>query len=164
MKELRRPIAMLRILIGAAFVAMGTAKLMDADFLYGGLVQTMEAAGRAFPFYESFLARYVELHQTFFANVVALGELLLGISYFTGTFVSLSSLAGAFMVLNFMLATCYGAPGRLAAHLAGVALLLAMGWMGAGLTWGLDRWLVSRSRSTFVLLPLRRRVPGFQKS
>ena len=164
MRALRRPIAILRILIGAAFVAMGVAKLSNAEFLYGGLMHAMEAAGRAFPFYEDFLARYVDTHQTFFAYAVGLGELLLGISYFTGTFISLSSLAGAFMVLNFAFATCYGAPGRLTAQVAGVVLLLMLGRMGAGLTWGLDRWLVRRSRSTFVLLPLRRTVPAYQKS
>lgn len=164
MRVLRRPIAILRILIGAAFVASGAAKLMNAEFLYGGLVHAIEAAGSAFPFYQNFLARYVELHQTFFTYAVTLGELLLGVSYLTGAFVSISSVAGAFMILNYAFATCNGAPGRLAEHLAGAALLVLMGRLGAGLTWGLDRWLVGRSRSTLVLLPLRRSVPAFQKS
>ena len=164
MRALRRPIAIVRILIGAGFLAMGVGKLANADFLYGGLIHAMEAAGRAFPFYEYFLARYVVSHQTFFTYAVALGELLLGVSYIAGACVSFSSAAGAFMILNFALATCYESPARLAGHAAVIALLVLMGRLGAGLTWGLDRWMVGRSRSTLVLLPLRRTVPAFQKS
>lgn len=164
MRVLRRPIAILRILLGVLFVVKGAMKLGNADFLYGGLMHALEAAGRPFPFYEGVLTSYVDAHQTLFIYVVVLGQLLLGLSFVTGAFVSLSSAAGAFLLLNIALATSYGAPARLATYLTGAAVLMLMGRLGAGLTWGVDRWLVRRSRSALVLLPLRRTVPAFQKS
>jgi uncharacterized membrane protein YphA (DoxX/SURF4 family) len=163
MRVLRHFIAILRMLIGAGFVALGVAKLASAEFLYGGLLHAMEDAGRAFPFYGQFMWPHVVGHQTFFTYVVALGELSLGLSFVTGAFVSISSLAGAFMLLNYALATCYEAPARLTGHLAGAALLVLMGCLGAGLTWGVDRWLVNQLESGLVLLPLRWKVPAFQK-
>ena len=164
MQVIRRPLAIARILLGILFVVKGAEKLANLDFIYGGLMLALEEAGRPFPFYESVLVNYVDAHQMFFTYLVVLGQLLLGLSFATGAFVSLSSAAGAFMLLNIALATSYGAPGRLAAYVAGAAVLVLMGRLGAGLTWGVDRWLVKRSRSTLVLLPLRRTVPAFQKS
>jgi uncharacterized membrane protein YphA (DoxX/SURF4 family) len=163
MRILRHSIAIVRILIGAGFVALGVTKLASAEFVYGGMLHAMDDAGRAFPFYEHNMLPHVVGHQTFFTYAVALGELSLGLSFVAGAFVSISSTAGAFMLLNYALATCYEAPARLAGHLAGAALLVLMGCLGAGLTWGVDRWLVDQLRSGLVLLPLRRKVPAFQK-
>ena len=164
MQILRRPIAILRILVGILFVVKSAMKFTNEDFLYGGLMHSIERAGRAFPFYESVLYNYVDAHQGFFTYLIPCGELLVGLCLVAGAFVSLSAAAGAFMIVNYTLATCYGSTPRLVEHLAMVLLLVTIGWMGAGLTWGLDRWMVRRSRSTLVLLPLRRTVPTFQKS
>lgn len=164
MRALRRPLAVARILLGVLFMVKGAAKLGNLDFIYGGLMMALEEAGRPFPFYEGVLVNFVDMHQTFFTYAVVLGQLLLGLSYASGAFVSLSSAVGAFMLLNIALATSYGAPGRMLTYLAGAVALLVMGRMGTGLTWGLDRWMVKRSRSALVLLPLRTKVPGFQKS
>ena len=164
MQILRRPIAILRILVGILFVVKSVMKFTNEDFLYGGLMHTIERAGRAFPFYEGVLSNYVDAHQAFFTYAIPIGELLVGLSLVLGIFVSLFTAAGAFMIVNYILATDYGSTERIVEHLAMVALLVTMGWMGAGLTWGLDRWLVRRSKSTLVLLPLRRSVPTFQKS
>ena len=164
MQVLRRPLAIARILLGILFVVKGVEKLSNLDFIYGGLMLALDAAGRPFPFYEVVLTNYVDAHQTIFTYLVVGGQLLLGLSFATGAFISLSSAAGAFMMLNIALATSYGSPARLATYLAGAAVLVLMGRLGAGLTWGVDGWVVNRSRSTLVLLPLRRTVPAFQKS
>lgn len=164
MRVLRRPLAIARILIGILFVMKGAEKLSNPDFLYGGLMLALEEAGRPFPFYADVLTTIIDAHQKFFTYAVVGGQLLLGASFVTGAFISLSSAAGAFMLINVALATTYGEPARLATYLAVAALLVLMGRMGAGLTWGMDRWMVHRSRSTLVLLPLRRTVPAFQKT
>jgi thiosulfate dehydrogenase (quinone) large subunit len=164
MQVLRRPIAILRILFGVLFVVKSAMKFANEDYLYGGLMDSIERAGRAFPFYEGVLSNYVDTHQGFFTYAIPFGELLVGLSLVFGAFVSLSAAAGAFMIVNYTLATDYGSSQRLVEHLAMVVLLVTLGCMGAGLTWGLDRWLVRRSGSALVLLPLRRSVPNFQKS
>ncbi len=163
MRNLYRACSVLRILIGAAFLYLGIGKLNDADFLYGGLMHTLEEYGRPWPFYQEILSRYVELHQTYFTFAVSIGAVLLGVSFLLGAFVSLSSFFGAVMVLNFGLATSYGSPERCGLYLAGALVLLLMGRMGAGFTWGLDGWLVGRLPEIVVLLPLRLSVPAFRK-
>lgn len=164
MRHWYRAFAVLRILIGAAFLSLGIQKLSDPDFLYGGLMHKLEELGGAWPFYQYFIYRYVETHQTFFTFAVSLGAILLGVSFLLGAFVSLASCAGAVMLVNIALATTYGSPRRLAAHLVGAAVLLMMGILGTGLTWGLDGWLVSRIPPLAVLLPLRRSVPAFLRT
>ncbi len=164
MRYFYRALSILRILIGAAFLFMGVQRLSDAEFLYGGLMHTLEGLGQPWPFYQAFLERYVELHQTFFTFAFSCGEILLGVSFLLGALVSISSVGGAVLLVNIALATTYAAPGRLAAHLCGAALLLLMGRMGVGLCWGLDGWLVDRVNPVAVLFPLRLSVPTSLKT
>jgi uncharacterized membrane protein YphA (DoxX/SURF4 family) len=153
--------AILRISIGAGFLWSGASLLRDSALLYGGLLNALEQYGKPFPFYESFLSRFVELHQEFFAFGVAVGELLIGISFLTGALVSLSALAGAILVLNFAFATSYGDLPRMLLNLASALAFLLFGRLGAGLTWGLDGWLVRHIHEAIVLFPLRRSLPNF---
>jgi uncharacterized membrane protein YphA (DoxX/SURF4 family) len=164
MRYFYRAFSILRILIGAAFLFVGIQKLGDPEFLYGGLMHTLEGLGQPWPFYQGFLTRYVELHQTFFTFAFSCGEILLGVSFLLGAFVSISSVGGVVLLVNVALATSYAAPERLAAHLCGAALLLLMGRMGVGLCWGLDGWLVDRVAPVAVLFPLRLSVPNSLKT
>lgn len=155
-----RIIAVLRILLGAGFILLGVLKLMDTTFLYGGLLHELDRHGAPFYFYRRFvLGRFVELHQELFAHAVAIGEILLGASFLTGTLVSAASVGGAFLMLNFGLATSAGDWPRLAAHILFALLFLWMGRRGAGLTWGVDGWLVERVHEGIVLFPLRLSLP-----
>lgn len=164
MQALRRPVAILRMLIGILFVAKGVLKLVDADYLYGGLMHSIEAAGHSFPFYQEILTRFVETHQTLFTYAIPVCQLLVGLSFIGGALVSPAAVLGAVMLVNVAFATAYGSPGRLTMYLGGAVLLIVLGRMGAGLTWGLDRLIVLRYQSPAVLLPLRYSVPAYQKS
>lgn len=164
MRYFYRALSILRILMGAALLFVGIQKLSDPEFLYGGLMHTLEGLGQPWPFYQGFLTGYVELHQTFFTFAFSCGEILLGVSFLLGAFVSISSVGGAVLVVNIALATAYSAPERLVAHLCGAALLLLMGRMGVGLCWGLDGWLVDRVAPVAVLFPLRLSVPNSLKT
>jgi hypothetical protein len=124
----------------------------------------LEAAGRPFPFYQEILIRFVEPHQLLFTYAIPIGQLALGLTFISGGFVSLASVIGAIMLVNIALATASETPLRLALYLGGAVLMLVLGRMGAGLTWGLDRWVVLRSGSPMVLLPLRYSVPQYQKT
>jgi thiosulfate dehydrogenase [quinone] large subunit len=155
--------AAFRILIGAGFLFAGIDKLRDPSFLYGGLLLTLEQYGKPYAFYQTFLSRYVEFHQEFFAYVAAVAEILLGVSFLAGALVSLAGLCGAVMLLNFGFAISAGAPWQMASH-AGMALvLLALARAGAGLRWGVDGWLARYLHPALVLFPFRRSLPpGFQ--
>lgn len=76
-------------------------------------------------------------HQTWFAKLVALGELGVGIALLLGVLVGIAAFSGAFMNLNFMLA------GTASTNpiLFMVAVALILGWKVAG-WWGVDRWLL----------------------
>src|ERR1700693_1605610 len=116
MQVLRRPLAIARILLGILFVVKGVEKLSNLDFIYGGLMLALDAAGRPFPFYEVVLTNYVDAHQTIFTYLVVGGQLLLGLSFATGAFISLSSAAGAFMMLNISGATNCGSTAPSGTH------------------------------------------------
>jgi uncharacterized membrane protein YphA (DoxX/SURF4 family) len=156
---MRAILSLVRIGAGCLFFFLGAKKLLDPGFLYGGLMHALEAAGHPFPFYETFLNSGVERHQALFTFGVSIGELLLGISLLLGAYVSLSSVFGAILLVNIALATTYGNWLHFAAHLAGAVALLLLGRIGAGLTWGLDAWLVDRLPPALVLFPLRRSPP-----
>src|SRR3990172_867885 len=132
---LPRTIAILRILIGVAFLALGILQLKNPTFLYGGLLLELSEHGQPYYFYQRhFLWRFVELHQEFFAHAAAIGEILLGLSFLTGALVSLASLGGAFMMVNYGLATSAGKPLMMALHVVLALVFLTLGRFGAGLT------------------------------
>lgn len=157
---MRRVLAVLRILAGAGMMAAGLAKLLDPAFLYGGLMHALGEYGRAYPFYQHWvLSRYVEWHQTLFAYAVGIGELVVGLCLLLGLLVSLASVGGIFLMLNFALAVSAGNPLSLAVHLACIAVFVLLGRAAAGLTWGLDGLLVRRLNEALVLFPFRISLP-----
>lgn len=159
---LSRVIAIIRILTGVAFLAMGILQLKDPTFLYGGLLLELSEHGQPYYFYDRyFLGRFVELHQEFFAHLVAIGEILLGLSFLTGALVSLAALGGAFLIVNFGLAVSSGKPLVMALHVLFALVFLVLGRYGAGLTWGVDGWLARRINEVLVLFPLRFSLPGY---
>ncbi len=154
-----RVFAILRILIGVLFLWMGVTSLLDESLLYGGLMHRLSTTGGPVRYYSSVVIRYIEMHETQFVYVAAAGEIVAGLSLLSGTFVSLGAVLGAFLVLNFGLASSSGNWLRFLAHLAGVVLLLGLGRQGAGLTWGMDALLIRNYKDWLVLFPLRVRAP-----
>lgn len=159
---LSRVVAIIRILIGLAFLAAGIVKLMDPTLLYGGLLLELSEHGKPYYFYDRyFLGRFVMRHQELFAYAVGIGGILLGVSFLTGTLVSLAALGGAFMVVNLGLAVSAGKPLLMALHVLLALVFLVLGRYGAGLTWGGDGWLARRINEVLVLFPLRFSLPGY---
>lgn len=149
----------LRILLGGGFLFLGIQKLRDPEFLFGGLLHQAQEVGRPFPIYVRFLQRFVELNQEPFAYMIAVGEILVGLSFLLGALVSLGAVGGTFLVLNFALATTWGNLPMMIAHLGLVSLILLVGYRRAGLTLGLDGWLINYVHEAIVLFPLRRSAP-----
>lgn len=122
-------------------------------FVQGALKKTAEfcppAPAACHPdvqwWYASFLQDSVLANPALLANLVAWGELLVGIALILGFLVGVSAFFGAFMNMNFMLA------GSVSMNpiFFTLAVLLMFAWRVAGY-WGLDRFI----------LPLFGRRPG----
>lgn len=94
--------------------------------------------------YAAFLENVVLPNAGLWSNLVAWGELAVGIALILGLFVGLAALAGAFMNLNYLLA------GTVSANpiflMLGIGLILS--WRVAG--WiGLDRYVLPRLSARF---------------
>ena len=75
---------------------------------------------------------------TWFAKVIAVGEVLIGLALIVGALVGIAAFFGTLMNFNFQLA------GSASTNpvLFGLGVLLVLAWKVAG-WWGLDRWLLT---------------------
>lgn len=154
-----RVMAALRILIGVCFIWIGISMLMNEDLLYGGLLRKLMSTGGPIRFYRTFALPFIERHETSVTHLIAAANIGVGLFYVTGTLISLTSLAAAFLVVNIGLASSSWNRPRQALFVLATALLLMVGRSAAGLTWGVDGWLIRRFQDWLVLFPLRRKAP-----
>ncbi|MBI2935795.1 MAG: DoxX family protein [Chloroflexi bacterium] len=138
-----------RVYIGFSWLEAGWHKLGDPKWMETGeALQGFWARAVAIPetgrpaiyydWYRSFLNILLEGgHYTWFAKLVSVGELLVGIALIVGAFTAIAALFGALMNFNFLLAgTASSNPLMLA-----IAVVLILAWKTAGY-WGVDRWLL----------------------
>ena len=137
-----------RLYLGYQWIEAGwekfqSAKWMDGTSLLGfwqGAIKNSTGAHPTvgFDWYASFLQGLVDSHaQTWFAPLVATGELLAGIALILGLFTGVGALVAAFLNFNFMLA---GSAGVNPMYFL-LAVVLVMAWKNAG-WWGLDRFVL----------------------
>ncbi len=142
------PIAGSRILIGILWLFSLRWKL-PPDFAPSnglGLMDwlLLEVQHPAFGFYADFVEGVIIPNFTFFAWIIFLSELLVGLSLLTGTLTRLGGTIGLLMALNLGIGLLE-VPGEWPWSY----VMLAM-WhgtfvvVGAGRLWGLDAWLRSR--------------------
>lgn len=141
--------AVVRIWLGWQWAVAGWGKVGNPAWVDGGAalrgylsraVAIPETGNPqvTYDWYRAFLNFLLEGgHYTWFAKLVAWGELLVGIGLIVGAFTGFAALAGAVMNFSFMLAgTASTNPVLFLA-----AILLIMAWKTAG--WiGVDRWLL----------------------
>src|SRR5207248_7006896 len=133
--------ALVRIGFGLYFLANAIDKLSKGWLADPGAISQFISGplqrGQTEAFYRPFLESVVLPDALLFSRLVALGELLVGISLILGLFTVLGSLGSAFLVLNYMLMKGLlnnaGSIDRLF-FLAAVVFLVT----AAGLVWGLD--------------------------
>ncbi len=141
-----------RFFVGRDWLAAGEHKVRDAAWVHGG--QPLKgywlgaigdpAAGKNpkvaadYNWFGDFL-NYMVKHEwyTWFAKVIAYGEVLVGIGLIVGALVGIAAFFGTFMNFNFMLA------GSSSTNpvLFGLGVFLVLAWKVAGY-WGLDRYLL----------------------
>ena len=138
-----------RLYLGWQWLEAGVEKLQDPRWMGTGTALqgfwtravAVPETGRplvSYDWYRDFLRFLLEGgHYTWFAKLITLGEIAVGITLILGIFVGISASAGAFMNWNFMMAgTASTNPVMFV-----LSLLLLLAWKNAG--WiGLDRWVL----------------------
>lgn len=149
---------LVRLFLGWGWLTAGWEKLMnpawagsDAGAALTGFVQgALTKTGGAHPdvqwWYASFLSDTVLPHVALWSNLVAYGELLVGLALIAGFLTGLAAFFGVFMNLNFMLA------GTVSVNpiWATLGIFLILAWRTAGY-WGLDRFVLPKLRHPFHL-------------
>jgi thiosulfate dehydrogenase (quinone) large subunit len=140
----------LRVYLGYQWIHSGWGKITNPAWMDGGAalkgfwtnaVVVPEAPARpaiAFDWYRSFLQMLLDSGSyTWFAKLVAVGELLVGVALILGVFTGIAAFFGGFLNWNFMMA------GTASTNpvLFTISVLLILAWKTAG-WWGLDRWLL----------------------
>lgn len=139
----------IRFFVGREWLASGEGKLRESVWMDGGAALqgyweravTVPEEGRpaiTYDWFRDFL-QYMLDHEwyTWFAKLVAIGEVLVGASLIVGALVGIAAFVGTFVNFNFQLA------GTASTNpvLFGLSVFLVLAWKVAGY-WGLDRWLL----------------------
>lgn len=139
-----------RVYVGYEWLAAGWHKVTSPDWMQGGAalkgfweraIAIPAAPAKpliTYGWFRDFLQALLNGgHYTWFAKLIAVGEVLVGVGLILGAFVGIAAFFGAFMNMNFMLAG--SASTNPVLFFLGILLIIA--WKTAGY-WGLDRWLL----------------------
>lgn len=140
-----------RVLLGLAWLQAGWGKVTDPGWMQTGesllsywtRAASVPEQGRppiAYDWYRGFIQGMIDADAyTWFAPLVAIGEVLIGLALIAGAFVGIAAFLGAFLNWNFVMA----GTASTNALLAIAAILLILAWKVAGY-YGLDRYLLPR--------------------
>jgi len=150
----------MRFFVGRDWLGAGEHKMRSDAWMKGGgalkgfwlsaLGQTDPASkpkiSADYGWFSSFL-NYMVTHEwyTWFAKVIAVGEVLVGIGLIVGALVGVAAFFGTFMNFNFQLAGSASSNPVLFA----LGVFIILGWKVAGF-WGLDRVLLSSIGTPWV--------------
>ena len=138
-----------RIWLGYQWIDAGAHKVNDAGWMVTGAslkgfwtrAAAVPETGRpliVFDWYRDFIKFLLDSGSyVWFAKLIAVGELVLGIALVIGAFVGVAAFLGSFLNWNFMMAGSASTNPMLFA----VATLMVLAWKSAG-QWGVDRWLL----------------------
>ncbi len=156
-----------RIWLGLQWFDAGSHKITEAAWMNGGVALkgfwtsavAIPENGRpaiAFDWYRSFLQTLLDMEAyTWFAKLIAIGEVMIGIALIVGAFVGVAAFFGAFMNWNFMMAGSASTNPLL--FVVGIALLLA--WRVSGYI-GLDYVLFNAQRIRNWIAARREQAPS----
>jgi len=145
-----------RVLLGWGWLSSGLDKLGDptwmqtGEALKGFWAKAVEvpASGRppiAFDWYRNFLQGMLDNGSyVWFAKLVTIGELVVGLALILGMFVGVAAFLGAFLNWNYIMAGSASSNGLFGLG----AILLILAWKTAGY-YGLDRWILPRIGMTW---------------
>ena len=139
-----------RLYVGWTWLSSGLGKIGNPAWVQTGdalrgfwerAAAIPEAPARpaiAFDWYRAFIQGMLDTQAyTWFAKLIAVGELLIGLALILGAFTGIAAFLGGFMNWNFMMA----GTASINPVLYTLSILLMLAWKTAG-WWGLDRWLL----------------------
>lgn len=141
----------IRVLLGLSWLDAASHKLSDPGWMQTGealkgfweRIVVIPEQGRpaiAYDWYRSFIQGMLDAGSyVWFAKLVAIGELTIGIALIIGAFVGIAAFFGAFMNWNFIMAGSASTNGFLGL----AAILLVLAWKVAGY-YGVDYYLLPR--------------------
>jgi len=136
-----------RLYVGWEWLHAGWEKVIDLDwvgrdagapivgFVQGALALTGGPHPDVTWWYAAFLERFVQSHPAFWANLIAYGELLVGMGLIAGCLTGIAAFFGLFMNLNYLL----GGTVSINPILFTLSIGLLLAWRVAGY-WGADRF------------------------
>jgi thiosulfate dehydrogenase [quinone] large subunit len=140
----------LRLYLGYTWITSGLEKIQNPAWMQTGAalkgfwtsaVKVPDAPARpaiAFDWYRQFIQGLLNSGSyTWFAKLISIGELVVGIALILGAFVGIAAFLGAFLNWNFMMA----GSASINPLMFVFTILLILAWKTAG-WWGLDRWLL----------------------
>jgi thiosulfate dehydrogenase (quinone) large subunit len=145
-----KTIAVARIVTGVFFLFFAEYKIAGPEWAHGGFERWIHGyvdQGTAVSFFNVFLIRFTLVHPVLCAQLVAWGELAIGLSLVFGLLVRPASIGGGILMTSLALATWYapghGAPmwqyfGANLDHLSLLLLFAIFFTTRAGEVWGLD--------------------------
>jgi thiosulfate dehydrogenase (quinone) large subunit len=153
-----KSIAVVRIATGIIFLFFAEYKIAGPEFAHGGFegwIHEFVDQGMAVGFFKVVLVKFALVHPVFCAELVAWGELAIGLSLVLGLWVRAASVGGTILMISLALATWYG-PGHgaaawkyLGANLAHIPLLflfVIFFFCRGGEVWGIDGRLKRRTK------------------
>lgn len=138
-----------RVYLGYVWLTGGLEKIENATWMSGTVLKGFweravvvpEAPARpliGFAWYRSFIQGLLDGEAyVWFAQLVAYGELLVGIALILGMFAGIAAFFGGFMNWNYMMA----GTASINPLMFPLSILLILAWKIAGY-WGFDRWLL----------------------
>ncbi|MFA5131853.1 MAG: TQO small subunit DoxD [Candidatus Paceibacterota bacterium] len=145
-----------RLYVGWEWFSAGIVKMQNplwwgdgagaplAGFIQGALQKTTGLHPDVQMWYASFLQNYVLPHVVTWSNLVALGEVLVGVALLAGFLVGVAAFFGAFMNFNYLLAGTVSMNPTF--FFLGILLILA--WRISGYL-GFDYYVLPKMRSFF---------------
>jgi thiosulfate dehydrogenase (quinone) large subunit len=140
-----------RVLLGLSWLDAGWHKVTDPAWMQTGealqgfwtrIVQIPES-GRppiTFDWYRSFIQGLLDAGTyTWFAKLIAVGEVMIGVALIIGAFVGIAAFFGAFMNYNFIMAGSASTNGAMLV----ATIFLVLAWKIAGY-YGLDYYLLAK--------------------
>jgi thiosulfate dehydrogenase [quinone] large subunit len=141
----QRALAIVRIFVGAFFLVALASKLTPHFVPDFHKLVLPFIKSTPFGFYKDFLVQTVVPNHQLFANLVLLGELVVGAGLVLGLFTAPLALLGAFMCLNYFFATAGLGFASAGLNLTFIVVLVSLALGYAGTTWGVDGRLIGRT-------------------
>jgi thiosulfate dehydrogenase (quinone) large subunit len=159
----------LRVWLGYQWIQSGLGKVMDPAWMGTGLalrgfwqgaVSTSPRPVITYDWYRAFIeALLAGGHYVWFAKLISVGEVSLGVALVLGAFTGLAAAGGLLMNANYLLAGSSSTNPVLAV----LEVFVILGWKVAG-WWGLDRWLLPLLGPLLRPVGFRWRLPVLRRS